>query len=84
MPVAEELDLGAVGPVRYVFPHAPTLPVTVNGGYVMRAWYDIYGADLGCGARTRPACALAGAGRRTDRERKARGMAAERIVLAGF
>ena len=36
----------AVGPVRFVFPHAPTRPVTINGGYVMRAWYDILGADL--------------------------------------
>ncbi len=31
---------------RYVFPHAPTMPVTINGGYVMRAWYDILGTDL--------------------------------------
>ena len=45
VPVAHELDLGAVGPVRFVFPHAPTRPVTINGGYVMRAWYDILGLD---------------------------------------
>ena len=46
VPIARELDLSAVGPVRYVFPHAPTMPVTINGGYVMRAWYDILGQDL--------------------------------------
>src|SRR5215207_364405 len=46
VPVAEELDLAAVGPVRFIFPHAPTMPVTINGGYVMRAWYDILGTDL--------------------------------------
>jgi phospholipase/carboxylesterase len=46
VPVAEELDLDALGPVRYVFPHAPMRPVTINGGYVMRAWYDILVADL--------------------------------------
>jgi hypothetical protein len=45
VPVAHELDLAAVGPVRFVFPHAPTRPVTINGGYVMRAWYDILGLD---------------------------------------
>ena len=45
VPVAHELELAAVGPVRFVFPHAPTRPVTINGGYVMRAWYDILGLD---------------------------------------
>ena len=45
VPVAHELDLAAVGPVRFVFPHAPMRPVTINGGYVMRAWYDILGLD---------------------------------------
>ena len=39
VPVAEELELPVA--VRYIFPHAPMRPVTINGGYVMRAWYDI-------------------------------------------
>lgn len=42
VPIARELDLSALGPVRFVFPHAPVRPVTINGGYVMRAWYDIH------------------------------------------
>ena len=42
VPIAHELDLSTVGPVRFVFPSAPVRPVTINGGYVMRAWYDIY------------------------------------------
>ena len=46
VPICQELDLSAVGPVRYVFPHAPERSVTINGGYRMRAWYDILGADL--------------------------------------
>ena len=46
VPVAEQLDLSAVGPVRFVFPHAPTRPITINAGYVMRAWYDILGQEL--------------------------------------
>ena len=45
VPVAHELDLGPVGPVRFVFPHAPVRPVTLNGGYVMPAWYDIFSLD---------------------------------------
>ena len=42
VPVAQAMDLSALGPVRFVFPNAPVRPVTVNGGYVMPAWYDIY------------------------------------------
>ena len=42
VPIAQELDLDAVGPVRFVFPSAPVRPVTLNGGYEMRAWYDIH------------------------------------------
>ena len=41
-----ELDLSNCPPIRFVFPHAPSMPVTVNGGYVMPAWYDILGPDL--------------------------------------
>ncbi len=39
VPVVDEIVLPC--PVRYIFPHAPMRPVTINGGYVMRAWYDI-------------------------------------------
>lgn len=42
VPIAGELDLDRVGPVRFVFPSAPVRPVTINGGYAMRAWYDIH------------------------------------------
>ena len=41
-----ELDLRQCPPIRFIFPHAPSLPVTLNGGYVMPAWYDILGTDL--------------------------------------
>ncbi len=84
VPVAEALDLSAVGAVRFVFPHAPVRPVTINGGYRMRAWYDILGTDLqrredDAGLRE-SADAIAAL---IDRERE-RGIAANRIVLAGF
>ena len=84
VPVAEALDLSAVGAVRFVFPHAPVRPVTINGGYRMRAWYDILGADLqrredeaGLRESAQAIAAL------IDRERE-RGIAAHRIALAGF
>jgi len=85
VPVAHELELAAVGPVRYVFPHAPTRPVTINDGYVMRAWYDILGLDArelrederGLRESQRLVEAL------IERE-KERGIPAARIVLAGF
>ena len=88
VPIAQELDLSAVGPVRFVFPHGPTRPVTVNGGYVMRAWYDIFGAELEAGGRARED----EAGLRESRAlvealiaaEVARGVPAARIVLAGF
>lgn len=84
VPVAQELDLDAVGPVRFIFPHAPVIPVTVNGGYRMRAWYDIIGFDAGAPqdeAGLRRSMALVQALIRRENER---GMPSDRIVLAGF
>ena len=44
-PVVPEFELDGGPGVRFVFPHAPEIPVTCNGGYVMRAWYDIISLD---------------------------------------
>jgi phospholipase/carboxylesterase len=84
VPIARELDLSAVGPVRFVFPHAPVIPVTLNGGYAMRAWYDILGADLvrredEAGLRK----SLAAVDALIENE-KSSGIPARRIMLAGF
>ena len=84
LPMADELKLGAVGPVRYLFPRAPVRPVTLNSGHPMRAWYDILGTDLvrredEAGLRE----SIAGVQQLIDRE-VARGMPSHRIVLAGF
>ncbi|MDB5731561.1 MAG: carboxylesterase [Variovorax sp.] len=84
VPICNELDLGAIGPVRFVFPNAPVMPVTVNGGYPMPAWYDIFGANLvqredEAGLRR----SLASIEALLARE-KARGIPAGRIVVAGF
>ena len=75
---------GRRGPVRYVLPHAPVMPVTINNGYRMRAWYDILGTELvrhedEAGLRA----SLAAVEALIARE-KERGIPAGRIVLAGF
>ncbi|MGY4831743.1 alpha/beta hydrolase [Sphaerotilaceae bacterium SBD11-9] len=83
-PIAEELDLGTLGPVRFVLPHAPERPVTINGGYVMRAWYDILGTDL---ARREDEAGLRASQAEIEAliaRENARGVASSRIVLAGF
>jgi len=82
--LADEVDLAAVGAVRWVLPRAPVRPVTINNGYPMRAWYDILGTDLArredeTGLRT----SLQQVHALIDRE-VARGVPARRIVLAGF
>ncbi len=84
VPICDELELDAIGPVRFVLPHAPMRQVTINAGYVMRAWYDILGADLvriedepGLRASQQELQAL------IARE-NARGVPSRRIVLAGF
>ena len=80
----DQIDLSSVGQVRYVLPRAPVRPVTINNGYEMRAWYDVLGQQIdrredeaGLRESMREVQAL------IDRER-ARGVAANRIVLGGF
>lgn len=85
VPVVPELQLPASLPVRFVFPTAPAMPVTINGGYVMPAWYDILSLDgdqrlvdeAGIRASRDAIRALIAA-------ENARGMPCSRIVLAGF
>ena len=84
VPICDELELDAIGPVRFVFPHAPVRPVTINGGMAMRAWYDILGTDIArredeAGLRE----SLVEVQALIERER-ARGIDASRIVLMGF
>lgn len=84
VPVAEQLDLRPVGPVRYVFPNAPEIPVTINGGYTMPAWYDILGTEMqGRQDEAGLRASLAQLEELLAAE-KARGMPSHRIVLAGF
>ncbi len=84
VPIVEELRLPEALPVRFVFPHAPLRSVTVNAGYVMRAWYDIKSFTP---AGRADAVGLAESVARVNaylQMETARGIAASRIVLAGF
>lgn len=84
VPIVKELESLGAPAARYVFPHAPKMAVTINNGYVMRAWYDILGTDL---VRREDEAGL----RRSQQQVEAliarevaRGVPASRIVLAGF
>ncbi|HEV8647316.1 MAG TPA: alpha/beta hydrolase [Burkholderiales bacterium] len=83
VPVVKETKLPPLG-IRFVFPHAPMRPVTINGGFVMRAWYDIAYQELAFKEDER--------GLRESQKliedliarENARGIPSSRIVLAGF
>ena len=83
LPVVDELELPPT-PIRFVFPHAPMQPVTINGGYVMRAWYDILNADFGRREDERGVRASQRLLETLIAGEAARGVPAARIVLAGF
>ena len=83
VPIVQQLSLPPLG-IRFVFPHAPMRPVTINGGFVMRAWYDIVLQDLAM-KEDEP-------GLRQSQEmieqliakEQSRGVPMSRIVIAGF
>ena len=83
-PVAAELSRAGLDDVRYVFPHAPVRPVTINGGMAMRAWYDITGAELDRRPDEEGVRESAGIARALVDEQTTRGIDGKRIVLAGF
>lgn len=88
VPVVRALDLDRIGSVRFVLPSAPVRPVTINGGYRMRAWYDIHPVPADpAQARTEDEAGLMASRalvqRLIDREVD-RGVPASRIVLTGF
>lgn len=82
--IVEELRDEKIPPLRYIFPHAPMRPVTINNGYVMRAWYDIFSLDrfmqediAGINDSAKSIATL------IEKE-IARGISSEHIILAGF
>ena len=83
VPVVEELDLPRV-PIRFVFPHAPMQPVTINGGYVMRAWYDIGYQDLSLREDERGVRDSQHSIEALIERESERGIGPEQLLLAGF
>jgi phospholipase/carboxylesterase len=82
VPVVDQLDLPDA--VRFVFPHAPLQPVTINGGYVMRAWYDIGYQDLTLKEDEKGVRESQAAVERLIAREIERGVPPARIALAGF
>jgi phospholipase/carboxylesterase len=83
VPIVRELDLRAA-PIRFIFPHAPVQPVTINNGMSMRAWYDIVADDLARREDERGVRASQGLVEALIARERERGVPAARIVLAGF
>ena len=84
VPLVKELDLRGGPAIRFIFPSAGTMPVTINNGYVMRAWYDIRENDL---VRREDEGGLRASQAQIEAliaREKARGIPASRIILAGF
>lgn len=83
-PIVPELVRRGWPPLRFVFPNAPVRPITVNGGMRMRGWYDIGGVDI---AQKQDAVGVRGSIAAIEQliaRENARGIAASRIILAGF
>ena len=84
VPVINELEISRKKPIRFIFPHAPERPVTINGGYVMRAWYDIYGIGNGS---SEDEAGIRDSQKAIDalvENELRRGIVSTHIVLAGF
>jgi phospholipase/carboxylesterase len=83
-PIVPEFIRPGERTLRFVFPHAPIRPVTLNGGYAMRAWYDIAALDRRTTEDENGIRASQTAIDTLIRRENARGISSERIVLAGF
>lgn len=84
VPVVPELGLPDEAAVRFIFPHAPVRPITINGGMPMRAWFDALGLTRGAGE---DAIGLAESSARIDAlldAQRATGIDSRRLILAGF
>lgn len=83
-PIVPQLSAAAERPVRFIFPHAPVRPVTINGGLPMRAWYDILGINLDRNQDQAGILASVAAVDALLDEQIAAGIAPENLMLAGF
>jgi phospholipase/carboxylesterase len=83
VPIVDEMELPA-RPIRFIFPHAPVQPVTINGGFQMRAWYDVVSDDFSRREDEGGVRDSQGAIEALIRRENERGIPARQIVLAGF
>ncbi|HEX5538325.1 MAG TPA: alpha/beta fold hydrolase [Methylophilaceae bacterium] len=81
VPVVEQLKLPNI---RFILPHAPQRPVSINGGYVMPAWYDLFGLEIDSPQDETGIRATQQSIKALITQERQRGIAAERIILAGF
>lgn len=83
-PIIPELRLPEKYAIRFIFPHAPSIPVTINGGFVMPAWYDILDMEIDRKVDTTQLLMSADAVTRLIHREIQRGVDSRRIILAGF
>ena len=83
-PIVQQLGLPDDLALRFIFPHAPHMPVSINGGYIMPAWYDIKQQDLGVEHDKQGVHDSALAINMLIEQELMRGIPASRIILAGF
>lgn len=84
VPITQELALPEANGIRFIFPHAPFRPITINNGYQMRAWFDIAGFSLDSKEDTAGILESVNATHQLIRNEEARGIAANQVILAGF
>jgi len=83
-PIVPELGLQNNLAVRFIFPHAPAIPVTINNGYIMPAWYDFKQTDLGIEHDETGIARSAKQIQMLIEQQEMHGIAANRIIIAGF
>lgn len=84
VPIVPELHLPSDMAIRFIFPHAPTIPVTINGGMAMPAWYDILAMDMERKIDNQQIMASADAVKALVEREISAGISSDKIVLAGF
>lgn len=84
VPIVSELKLPAAINIRFIFPHAPVRPITINQGYRMRGWYDVSSLDIASRDDEAGIVESSNILTRLCDEQVAQGVAAERIIVAGF
>ncbi|MBA3661260.1 MAG: carboxylesterase [Gammaproteobacteria bacterium] len=84
VPFVEALQLPQALPTRFIFPHAPIMPITINNGYAMRAWYDIYSVDINARLDEQKMTSSVALVQGLIEQEINKGIPAKHIILGGF